>query len=230
MPDQKNCRMRCLIYHPDPTSFIEESEEYGALGKTIVALSNLEFSHDKFVFCVHKNHRDLAVRLTRNFPRQFKDKTDFLINTILQIKKLREVPFYQTGELNLLWLQYQLDEIYEIRSIIAHGSIFLSESTADRVTWQFDRYVRSEKNTYTTESVRISNGYLASVHHTASAIRHYISRLKKHLEDESSWEIEYQADKKIRENRKFIDELFNTGAIDDQNRWIRSFPPLGPVE
>lgn len=196
----------------------------------MVSLSNLEFAHDEFVFGMHKNYRDLSIRLSKKFPRHFREKTDFLINSVSNVQKLRKIPIYQTGELNLLWLQYQLDEIYEIRSIIAHGSIFLSESTEDRITWKFERFVQNQRHTWTPEEVKISNGYLASVHYTASAIKHYIVRLTMCLEDRSCWEREYQEDKEIRRNRKLLAELTAAGVIVDDKGWINAFPPLGPVE
>lgn len=219
-----------MIYHPDPTDFIANSGEYGALGKTLVALSNLELSHDEFIFKMHETNFDLSVSLSTRFPRHFKEKTDFLISAVANVPKLRKIPLFQTGELNLLWLQYQLDELYEIRAIIAHGSVFYSESTPDRIKWTFDRFVKKEKNTWTRESVKISNGYLASVHETASAIKYYLADLTRSLEDNSCWEREYQTDKEIRQNRKFFAELTVAGIIVDDNGWIDVFPPLGPVE
>ena len=219
-----------MIYHPNPTDFIANSGEYGALGKTLVALSNLELAHDKFVFKMHETHRDLSIGLSKLFPRHFKEKTNFLINAVSNVQKLRQVPIFQTGELNLLWLQYQLDELYEVRSIVAHGSIFFSESTPDRITWTFERFVQKQKKTWTCEAVEISNGYLASVHYSAEAIRHYIIRLTKCLEDSSCWESEYQADKEIRRNRKLFAELTAASIFVDDNRWIDAFPPLRPLE
>lgn len=219
-----------MLYHPDPTAYIARSGEFGALGKAMVSLSNLEFAHDEFVFAMYNKHRDLSIRLSKKFPRQFKEKTDFLVNSVSNISDLRKIPFHQTGELNLLWLQYQLDEIYEIRSIIAHGSIFISESTPDRIIWKFERFVQSQKHTWTSEAVKISNGYLASVHHTASAIKHYLAHLKMCLEERSCWESEYQKDKEIRRNRELMSELVEAGIIVDDKGWIKAFPPLGPVE
>ncbi|MFC3529346.1 hypothetical protein ACFOMH_14295 [Paracoccus mangrovi] len=219
-----------MLYHPDPTIFIENSVEYGALGKAMVSLSNLEFAHDEFVFAMHKTDRDLSIGLSKKFPRHFREKTDFLIDAVFNVSKLRRIPFFATGELNLLWLQYQLDEIYEVRSIIAHGSIFFSESTEDRITWRFDRYVQGQKNTWAPEAVKISNGYLASVHYSASAIKNYIVRLTMCLEDRSCWEKEYQADKEIRQNRKLVAELAAAGVIVDSDGWIRAFPALSPIE
>lgn len=196
----------------------------------MVALSNLEFTHDEFVFKAYSANRDLSLALTKRFPRQFKEKTDFLINSVANIRELRQTPLFQTGELNLLWLQYQLDELYEVRAIIAHGSIFFSESTPDRITWTFERYVQSQKNTWTKEAVQMSNGYLASVHYTADTLRHYINSLIRRVERSSSWEEHYQADKEIRRNRIHLARLVDAGVILDDKGWLKAFPPLGPVE
>jgi hypothetical protein len=219
-----------LIYHPDPTDFIINSGEYGALGKTLIALSNLEFAHDEFVFKMHETDRDLSINLSKHFPRHFKEKTNFLINAVANVPKLRKFPIFQTGELNLLWLQYQLDELYEVRSIVAHGSTCFSESTPDRITWTFERVVKKEKMTWTREAVKISDGYLASVHYTASVIKHYLVLLIQCLAGNSCWEENYQEDKEIRKNRKFIAELKATGIVVEGNGWLNAFPPLGPVE
>jgi hypothetical protein len=218
-----------LIYHPDPADFIANSGEYGALGKALVALSNLEFAHDEFVFKMHETHHDLSIDLSKKFPRHFKEKTNFLINAVANVPKLRQFPIFQTGELNLLWLQYQLDELYEIRSIVAHGSIFFSETTPDRISWTFERTVQKEK-AWTREAVKISNGYLASVHYSASVIKHYLRGLIRCLTDNSCWEDEYRTDKEIRQNRKIFAELLSTGIAVDDNGWSDVFPPLGPVE
>ena len=219
-----------MLYHPDPDSFIASSGEYGALGKAMVSLSNLEFAHDDFVFEMHRSDLDLTMKLSKKFPRQFKEKTDFLINAVANSEKLIQIPIFATGELNLLWLQYQLDELYEIRSIIAHGSIFFSETTPDRITWTFERVVQSEKNVWGPEAIKMSNGYLASVHHTAFFIKHYIVHLTMCLRDDSCWESDYQVDKEIRRNRVSFAELVSTGVVIQDDGWMNAFPPLGPVE
>jgi hypothetical protein len=219
-----------LIYHPDPSAFITNAGEYGALGKAMVALSNLEFAHDEFIFKVYETNRNLSLHLSKRFPRHFKDKTNFLINTVSNIPKLRQVPIFPTGELNLLRLQYQLDELYGIRTIVAHGSVFWSETTPDRIIWTFERFVKKEKNTWSREAVKISNGYLASVHYSASAIKHYLVRLTRCLEDRSSWEQEYQRDKKIRQNRKFLTGLNVTSFLVDDDRRINEKRPQTPLK
>ena len=219
-----------MIYHPNPTKFIEDAGEFGALGKTLVALSNLEFAHDEFVFKMHEENKDFSIRLSKRFPRHFKEKTDFLIHAIVNVPKLRQVPIFQTGKLNLIWLQYQLDELYEIRSILSHGSVVFSEHTPERITWCFERFVSKKRNTWSREAVKISNGYLASVYWSAFAIRFYLWRLTECLDGTSSWEKDYQTDKEIRNNRKFFNQIDWFGSVVDHNKIMDIFPPLGPVE
>lgn len=219
-----------MLYHPDPDAFIATSSDYGALGKTLVSLSDLEFTHDEFVFKMHEKYNKLSVSISKTFPRHFKTKTNFLIYSVSNIPKLRQVPIFPNGELNLLWLQYQIDEIYYIRSIIAHGSVFFSESTPDRISWTFERFINDKKNTWSRDAVIISNGYLASVHYTAWALKHYLSRLIMCLEETSNWEQEYQADKDIRKNRILFSELDDLGIIFDDSEGANKFPPLGPIE
>lgn len=219
-----------MLFHPDPTVFIASSGEYGALGRTLISLSNLEFAHDDFVFKMYESNRDLAVSISGRFPRQFREKTDFLIKAVASVRKLREVPIFQTGELNLLWLQYQLDELYDVRSILAHGSVFFSRSTPERITWTFERFVQRKNRTWGRDAVNISNGYLASVNWTAEGIKHYLVRLAECLEDSSCWESEYQADKEIRHSRKQFSELVAAGIFANDRGWVDAFPPLGPIE
>lgn len=196
----------------------------------MVALSNLEFAHDSFIFKMHEVHRDLSVGLSNRFPRHFRNKTDFLVEAIASLPKLRTEPVFQTGELNTVWLQYQLDELYGIRSILAHGSISFSESTPDRITWTFRRVVPKEKKTWTQEAVKISNGYLASVHLSGTVLSRYLTRLTLCLEGTSCWEKDYQMDKEIRENRILLSEIAATGVLEGRGGWINAFPPFGPVE
>lgn len=219
-----------MLYHPDPTQYIEEASDFGALGSALVSLSNLEFAHDEFVFKVHEQNKELSLRLSKSFPRHFKKKTDFLVDAVWLIPKLRQVPMFVTGELNLQWLQYQLDELYEIRLIFAHGSVFLSETSEDRITWTFERFVSNRRNTWEREAVKISNGFLASVSWSAETIKQYIYALLRTLEGNSSWEREYQADKEIRSNRLMFAELKAFDVFGENVPSEFDFPPLGPIE
>lgn len=195
----------------------------------MVSLSNLELAHDIFIFKMHELYRDFSIKLSRRFPRHFKEKTDFLVNAVANLPPLKQVPIFQSGDLNLLWLQYQMDELYDIRSILAHGSIFFSETTPDRITWTFERFVQGQDKGWFRQGVKISNGYLASVDYTASALRHYLGDLVRCLEGSSCWEGNYQAYKEIRKNRKFLAELVALGVISQDDPWIKAFPPMDPV-
>jgi hypothetical protein len=219
-----------LIFHPDPGHFIESSAEYGPLGNTMVALSNLEFAHDTFVFTMYDKYRNLSLDISNRFPRHYREKTDFLVYSVANVRELKKIPVFSTGELNLLWLQYQLDELYMLRTMIAHGSVFYSESTEDRITWTFERYVQKSKRTWATEAVEISNGFLASVHLSAELVKFYLYSLIQCLDGVSCWEKDYQADKEVRKNRIFLSELVSLGVIVDEHGWISGLAPLGPVE
>jgi len=85
-----------LIYHPDPTGFIASSEEYGVLGKTLVALSKLEFAHDEFVVKIREWDSELSIGHSKGSTRQFKNKTDFLINAVANVRKLPQYLMFQT--------------------------------------------------------------------------------------------------------------------------------------
>lgn len=196
----------------------------------MVQLSNLEFCHDQFAFKVFNTNRELALSLSNKFPRHFRKKTDFLIHAVANVAELKKIPIFQTGELDLLWLQYQLDELYEIRSVIAHGSIIYSEIDADRINFSFDRVVRRERNSWRIERVEMTNGYLAHVEHTAFIIKGYIRELICALGGGSSWEDNYQFDKDVRESRRVIAEeiFFEQSSV--EREWLETFPMLAPVE
>ena len=93
--------------------------------------------------------------------------------------------------------------------------------------WAFDRCVKKERKVWGWESVVMSNGYLATVHYTAEALRAYLNRLTRYLDGGSSWEGDYQIDKEIRENRKMFVELVEAGVVTDDSPWVNAFPPLG---
>lgn len=66
-----------MLFHPNPDQFIEDAKQYGALGETLVALSNLEFAHDEFIFKMYEIHKEFSLDISKKFPRQFEEKTDF---------------------------------------------------------------------------------------------------------------------------------------------------------
>lgn len=217
-----------MLFHPNPDSFIAETADYGAFGKAVIDLSNLEYAHDQFVFEVFNWSKDLALGLSNKFPRQFPDKTDFLIAAIAHVPMLRQYPMSALGELDLLWLQDQLDELYEIRAILAHGSVFYSEKQPNRITWRFERHTNLRKHTWGQEAVEMSNGYLASVSYTATYIRHYLLGITRCLAGRDSWEDVYRADKEIRKNNRLFRELEQLGILQETD-WAVELPEPKPV-
>jgi hypothetical protein len=189
--------------HPDPMEFLRSSERYGPIGMAIVYLSNLEYAHDQFIVAVNGQHPELALKMSKRFPRQFNDKVDFLVSSIIYIRHLRRTPIFSDGSLNLQWLQYQLDELYQLRATLAHGSIFQSTRHPNGAVWKLDRYVKrsSEKNGLWGEiSYEVGSTFLADAILTAQALKHYVLDLTNTLLNENYWEDNYKVQCKIGEN------------------------------
>lgn len=205
-----------MIFHPDPKGFIEGSAEYGPIGAALVALARLEYSHDEFCFGMYKHHEALSLATAKTFPRQFHEKITFLAESIARLPKLWREPIFSNGERNYLWLVLQLKELYDIRSAIAHGSIFYSEHVNDRIIWSFDRYTAGQfKKTWQKRTVRMSNEFLSSVVCTSDVLRYYIDSLIRALDGSSNWELDYQSNKIILENKKVFRELVDFGILAD---------------
>lgn len=201
------------MYHSDPQQFAEASSRYAPIGAAVVHLSNLEFAHDSFVLTFHEKNTKDALKISRHFPRHFKDKVDFLIGALAIFPKLRTVPVFWDGTLNLLWLQYQLDELYEVRTKLAHGSIFYSETGEGGTVWRLDRVASSKKRHWGVTSSLMGSSFLADVSETARSLTHYLTSLTMSLEGRFSWEEAYKTDCEIRENHKFLKELAEAGAL-----------------
>jgi len=208
-----------VIYHGNPKAFVDSAADYGAIGRALVVLSNLEFSHDQLMLTVSKVHPSLATKLRPTFPRQYRQKVDFLIGLLVELPKLRRIPIIGNS-LNLIWLQYQLDELYEVRNVIAHGSIFYTEKGEGGFSWKFDRVVKgSSGGTWTIASTFIGSSFLADVVNTAMLLKLYLGTLDMAVQDQFDWEKHYKEDCEMRANARVIKEEINAGlyAADD---WI----------
>ncbi|MEW9921167.1 hypothetical protein AB2B41_16270 [Marimonas sp. MJW-29] len=203
-----------LMYHQNPVGFEKESANFGTIGRTMVELSNLEWAHDKFVLTVNEKAPDFATSLSKKFPRHLKEKTDFLIHAIAHMPKLKQVPMFGDGTLNLQWLQYQLDELYQFRAALAHGSVLLTEIDDRGTVWKFDRFTRRRSNVYGEQHNSVGDGFLADVCTTADAVGHYINTLTRMLDDKESWERGYKCDLEIRQNHQKIAELVEYGIVE----------------
>jgi hypothetical protein len=203
-----------VIFHHDPRGYLAASAEYGPIGKAVMELSNLEFAHDQFVVSVNEKDSAFAARIAKDFPRQFRDKTDFLLVVLQEWRQLREIPIFSDGTLNLQWLQYQLDELYDVRAALAHGSLSLVERGDGWARWRLDRWVMiKERGTWTVASTTVGSGFLANVVATARALRRYLLNLVGAIEGTFKWEDAYKADIEIRANRESLRELVDLGAF-----------------
>ena len=195
----------------------KEASRYRTIGRAFVELSNLERIHDDFVLVTRRHHRVLADKLTTHFPRHFREKTDFLIGAIVAIPRLRMEPIFDDGSLSLQWLQCQLDELYDVRTVLAHGSVFTTDQHDTHTIWKFDRYRSGRAVEPVIDwSHEIGDGFLCDLWYTARRIKFYISGLRNILEDYShGWESDYQWYKEARGRTVAVDELVADGIIDE---------------
>ncbi len=126
------------------------------------------------------------------------------------LPRLRKVPVFGDGTLDLIWLQYQLDELYEMRAVFAHGSIFVTHKSNDLVTWRFDKYTRIDGN-WTVTSTNVDSGFLAHVCKTADVLRSYLWNLREAVTDHFDWEAAYKTDCEIRANHRSFKEMIDFG-------------------
>ena len=200
------------MYHQNPEAFVAESSKFGPIGMALVQLSNLEFAHDCFILSYYKNNEELSLSISKNFPRQFREKVDFLISAIANFSILLKIPMFSDGALDLIWLQYQLDELYKVRSKLAHGSIFLTKTHDNGTTWRFDSVETPEKRKWVVTSTYISSTFLADTVKTARGLKQYLNHLKMGIEGEYTWEQTYKTDCEIRGNHRSYQEMVEFGA------------------
>lgn len=216
------------MYHPNPKEFLDSCDQYKSIGGIVVALSNLEFAHDNFVLAVNRSNPKLASKISRKFPRQFRQKTDFVICVIAHSFTLRQTPIFGDGSLDLQWLQYKLDELYELRAAIAHGSILYSKTSDKGTLWRLDRIVSTEKNRWGEQSLEIGTSYLADVWLTTKVLKHYLVRLTRVIENGDSWEADYKIDCEIRANLARSAEWVELGIV-ESDPFLEAFKK-GPIE
>lgn len=204
------------MIHSDAAAFLEKSAAYGPIGLAMVNLSNLEYAHDRFIFEVNRLYPELAEKMNKSFPRQYKDKIDFLVTCIIEIAHLRTVPVLSNGELNLQWVHYQLEELYQIRTTLAHGSVFLSETYPGGAIWKFDRFEQekgSPRGVWTETSWKIGSGLLADATQTAQTLKYYLFNLFKTLGDPDYWERMYKNQRVLLKNRSTVGYLVELGDV-----------------
>ena len=202
------------MHHQNPEDFLHQCEKYKSLGGIVVALSNLELAHDNFVLAVNKKNPKFASVISKGFPRHFSEKTDFLIQALIRIPELRRMPILDDGFLSLQWLQYQLDELYDLRAVIAHGSVQFTETKESGIIWTLDRIVKTDKNMWGRTRIRVGSSFLACAWLTARVLEHYLHDLKLVVHGETTWEDKYKSDCEDRANHAQTRVMIEEGTIE----------------
>ena len=202
------------MHHPDPDSFAVDSQKFSQIGGIVVGLSRLELAHDELITAIFNRSKTFALAIANTFPRHFEPKTDFVINALISHAPLRQMPIFDDGYLNLAWLQYQLDELYDLRAVLAHGAISYSEEHDTHTVWYLERTVKgSQKGDWCRVRTKVGSRFLADASYTSDAIRKYFGNLKSFIETDFQWETHYQDQKSILKNRAMLKELFDIGAV-----------------
>lgn len=199
------------MFHPSPDEFAGASAEYGSFGRAAAALSRLEYQNDLFILAVRNREPSFACHLSRRFPRQFREKTDFTIRAIAAFPELRKIPIGGIF-LDLHWLGYQLDELGDVRNATAHGAVTMRNIQDRGTIWKSERVLAGKK---VLEGVinEMGNGFLVDVFRTASSIRIHLHWLDNGLTREYDPETAYEVYKESTEQGRVIEELIELGVI-----------------
>ena len=115
------------------------------------------------------------------------------------------------------WLQYQLDELYDLRRGFAHGAIAFVELDARGPIYHLEHVVQSEKRAWGRRSIQVGSGFLADICTTAEHLARYFHNLRMKIRGEYSWEKIYKDQCQISESNIYLRELveLNIVAADD---------------
>ena len=196
-------------------AFKRDASNYGTIGKTLLQLSNLEFAHDEFLMAFNERWPEHATNISSTFPRQFKEKTDFLVEAVLRTPLLRTMPIGRDGSLDLSWLQYQLDELYGMRPVLAHGSNSVRHETEAGISWYFFRYEKKGKGHWAKSRTIVGEGHLARMSETARALSSYLHNLRRLIRKEGGWEELYKNDILTRDNRRQLPQLLSDDFLEE---------------
>lgn len=215
------------MHHHDPEAFVAQSAKFGAIGKALVTLSSLEWQHDQLMLSVRRHRSSVALSISPRFPRHFRAKTDFLIELLWMCPDLRRVPIIDDGSLNTLWLQYQLDELYDFRARLAHGSIYLEEKLPSGTCWHFDQVVNTGRHEWSIATTSVGDGFLADIAATAKHLTLFLSRLRRAVECNYDWHQSYKANLVARENRRKLAELISSLPAESESTLSDSAVSVG---
>ncbi len=172
-----------------------------------MAVSRLEFAIDDFLFGFSESYEQVARALTRTYPFKMSERVDLLISILIEVKELRTQPIFFDGFLDLNWLGFALDELFEERNSIAHGASFFRETRDDRTLFHFYRYSREAKNRYQRVEYRISNYGLAHLTERAHVLRRYLENLLRFIQLGEGWEQDYKVQAEICDNWYLLEKL-----------------------
>lgn len=183
------------------------NEEFAPIGELVVAVSRLEYALDDFLFRFSSRHKDTAESLTKTYPFKIKERIDLVISVLICEPGLRTQPIFSDGFLDLNWLAFALEELFNERNHIAHGASFFHEVDADRTVYHFYRYTRVSKNAYERVQYSISNYGLEHLSKRAHVLRRYFDRLSDYMEGGEGWEQHYKAQAESSDNWRMLAQL-----------------------
>ncbi|WP_142593718.1 hypothetical protein [Pseudorhizobium endolithicum] len=143
-----------------PTDQLDLSEHdakmYAALGVFTARCASLEHIVDKFLFCYGNTRTPLVCRTT-NFPATMEAKVDFIVSAYIEDRRLRSCGDAD-DRLDLNAIGYLMDEVWDARKHLIHGSLYFSRHDGTDFSFTSSRYTRVSKNRYEVVSFRISRG------------------------------------------------------------------------
>lgn len=186
-----------------PLDFNESEKEYYAMiGKFLSDISRLEFQIDNFVFdYVHKRPsewRSFAeierksvsgerIDLKR-YPQQTDSKIHFFICTFLYSRDMLQLGDLD-GYLDLNAIGYMLEEVFQFRNFLIHGSLSGISSNSDRIVFRYKKYTRVNRHEakgddgvpFVVETRDFSSIYLENILRNISYLSSLVFRARRHI-------------------------------------------------
>ena len=192
----------------DYTDFENKAKVYAALGCAISEISSLEHRIDGLIVAVNETDPELASNLDSKFPRHFDNKIDFIIGLIAINPKLKRIPIFGNGSLDLQWLDTQLTEIFGARAALSHGEVIVTLDPSGHPIYKMTRYVSGKKaEPIALKHTTMGAGFLADLVETTRHLALYFSTLSLAWKGEYDPEEAYQHQKKIDANWSWLKEL-----------------------
>ncbi|WP_284265461.1 hypothetical protein [Roseicyclus amphidinii] len=191
----------------EPTEFLEECRDYGALGLTIARFSRFEHALDGFVWAVAECCPKVASAFSNKPPHTYKEKFDFLRFCLLSVPQLRRVPMYSDGTMNFTSLFLMAEEIVSLRKFVAHGAIFATHHVDDRISNYTLTKWRITKASATEHSVKVGIVTLDEIGRNADTLRRLLQNYSLLLKGQLDIAEEEKRQREIRNNRKELAEL-----------------------